>query len=236
VFAVGAVMIVVVALASILWTSNTPPDVAGPNREQAGNHLQTVFRNICFWRIAPLTFFAAGTLLAFQGLWAGPYLFDVMRLTEIEVGNLLLLMGIGVSSGFVLSGWFADRFGLARIIAIASTGFVLCQFALVFAPPLAVVRFIYMLFGFFGAFNIMLLAHARQAFPSTITGQAVTAVNLFGIGGTFLLQWWMGLIISAFIVDTAGHYPPQAYSAALLFTATGTLLTLIWYLPLLRRG
>ena len=70
-------------------------------------------------------------------------------------------------------------------------------------------------------------------FPLNITGKAVSAVNLFSIGGTFLLQWWMGLIIGAFGQDAAGHYPPAAYTAALLFTGIGTVLALLWYLPLL---
>lgn len=93
---------------------------------------------------------------------------------------------------------------------------------------------VYALFGFFGAFNIMLLAHARHIFPGTMTGQAVSATNLFGIGGTFLLQWWMGLIIGLFAADAAGSYPPQAYTVALLLTAVGTTLAVGWYLSLAR--
>jgi hypothetical protein len=80
----------------------------------------------------------------------------------------------------------------------------------------------------------MLLTQARHVFPATMTGRAVTAVNLFAIGGTFLLQWLMGLIIGAYPADAAGHYPPQAYTAALLFTGVGTIITLLWYLPMLR--
>ena len=60
------------------------------------------------------------------------------------------------------------------------------------------------------------------------------AINLFAIGGTFLLQWWMGLIVGLFPTDAAGAYPPAAYTAALLFTGIGTTLTLLWYLPMLR--
>lgn len=35
-------------------------------------------------------------------------------------------------------------------------------------------------------------------------------MNLFGIGGTFILQWAIGLMIGLFPADTAGHYPPVA--------------------------
>jgi hypothetical protein len=92
------------------------------------------------------------------------------------------------------------------------------------------------LFGVTGGFGAMLLAQPRLVFPLAITGQATTAVNVFAIGGTFLLQWWMGLIIGAFPVDAAGHYPPAANSAALATTAAGTLAALLFYLPLRRAG
>jgi len=144
------------------------------------------------------------------------------------------LMGIGTTVGFSVSGWLADQFGLMRVVIATGIFFILTQFILIFQPPLAIVSIIFIVFGFTGAFNIMLLAHIRQIFPTSMTGQAVTAVNLFGIGGTFLLQWWLGIIIGRFPLDRAGHYPPQAYTAALLFTAVGTLLALSWYLPVTR--
>jgi MFS family permease len=143
-------------------------------------------------------------------------------------------MAIGLAFGFLAAGPLADRYGIARVTVIASVFFTLCQFALALQPPLAWVVFLYTIFGFTGAFNIMIVTQARQIFPLTITGKAVTAINLFAIGGTFLLQWWMGLIIGFFPTDAAGAYPPQAYTAALLFTGLGTTVTLLWYLPMLR--
>jgi sugar phosphate permease len=201
----------------------------------AAGNLKTVFADARFWRIVPHNFFMAGTILAFQGLWAGPYLFDVLQLSNIQAGNVLLLLSIGATVGFTASGWLSDRLGLVRMVITSSVLFVICQLGLAARPPLEVVRLIYTVLGFTGGFNIMLLAHARHTFPPAITGQAVTAVNLFGIGGTFLLQWWLGLIVDAFPADAAGRYPPQTYTAALLFTAVGTGLALLWYLPMARQ-
>jgi predicted MFS family arabinose efflux permease len=235
VFVGGTIITTLIALMIMTWTRNTPPGVPWVGSTQAQGGLRDVFRDPRFWRIAPLTFFLAGTLLAFQGLWAGPYLFDVLRLSEVAAGNVLLAMGIGATIGFASSGWLADRFGIARVVVVSGIIFAACQFGLVLRPPLALVSVLYALFGLTGASNIMLLAHARQVFPPAITGQAVTAVNLFGIGGTFLIQWLLGLVIGAFPVDAAGHYPPLAHSTALLITAIGTTLTLAWYVPMLRQ-
>ena len=157
-----------------------------------------------------------------------------MGLTELEAGNLLLLMGIGTTLGFTASGWLADRLGLTQVIVTMGITFIITQFVLLLRPPLAVVSIIFILFGFSGAFNIMLLAHVRKIFSLEITGQAISAVNLFGIGGTFIVQWCLGLLIGGYTGDGAGHYPPQAYSLALSLTVIGCILTLAWYIPLAR--
>jgi predicted MFS family arabinose efflux permease len=235
VFVNGAVIVALVALSIVVWTRNTPPGVAWTGGQVSGVSLDKIFKDRRFWHIAPLNFFMAGTLLAVQGLWAGPFLFDVLRLSDLQVGNLLLLMGIGSTLGFSMSGWLADRLGLSRVVIVSGLIFVLTQFILILRPPsVSAISVVYVLFGFAGAFNIMLLAHARQIFPNHMTGQVVSAVNLFGIGGTFLLQWWLGLIIGFYPVESGGHYPPQAYTAAFLFTTIGTLLTLVWYFPVTR--
>jgi predicted MFS family arabinose efflux permease len=208
VFAIGAAVTAFIAVAILLWTRNTPPGVAWTGGVAGGGRIGDVFKDLRFWRVAPLVFFLAGGILGFQGLWGGPYLFDVLGLNDIQTGNLLLVLGIGATAGYTLSGWLADRFGLPRVIVASSSLFVLSQFGLAAHPPLILVSLLYLLFGFTGAFNVMLLAQSRLIFPLSMTGKAITAVNLFAIGGTFLLQWWMGLIIGLWPVDAAGHYPP----------------------------
>jgi predicted MFS family arabinose efflux permease len=235
IFLIGALLTALFAIAIMLWARNTPPGVPWTGGSNAEGTLMTIFRNRQVWRIIPLLFFLAGGLMGFHGLWAGPYLFDVYGLSPIAGGNILLWLGVGVALGYGASGWLADQFGLARILAIGGLLYTLSLFGLALLPPLPVVVVLYVLFGITGGFNVMLMAQARQLFPLAMTGKAVSAVNMFGIGGTFLLQWVMGLIINRFPADAAGHYPPQAYTTALLFLAIGSLLAYLWYLPLVRK-
>lgn len=232
VFVAGTVITVLVAILIMVGTRNTPPGTAWHGTQHNGGTLlpTAVFADRRFWRLVPLSFFMVGTMYAFQGLWAGPYLFDVLRLTDIETGNVLLVLSIGAVVGAVAGGWLTDRLGVVRVITTSAAVFAICQFALVLTPPLAVVTVIYAIFGFTGAFNIMLLAHARQSFPPEMTGQAVTAVNTFGIGGVFALQWFIGVVVGWFPQDAGGHYPPEAYMLALSITAVGTALGLGWYI------
>ncbi|MFO7632357.1 MAG: MFS transporter [Caldilinea sp.] len=235
VFVIGALLIVVAAAAIVVGTRNTPPGVAWSGRSVDLRSLRIVFADVRFWRMALLVFFTNGTLLAFQGLWAGPYLNDIYGVDAITRGNVLLLLSCGVTAGFLLSGWLSDRIGLANLVVIGGALFIVAQGLLALHPPLPWMAAAGVLFGVTGGFTIMLLAQPRYVFPVAMTGQATTAVNLFAIGGAALVQWWMGLIIGAFSAVGA-QYPPQAYSAALTASAIGTAIMLIFYLPMRRRA
>lgn len=233
VFVIGAAFVVLAAAAIVLGTRNTPPDVAWPGRTADLRALRVIFADVRFWRMALLVFFTNGTLLAFQGLWAGPYLTDRYAADALTCGNVLLLLSVGVTAGFLLSGWLSARLGLVRLVVTGSAVFVMAQLLLALQPPLPVVVITGTIFGASGGLTIMLLAQPRFVFPMTMTGQATTAVNLFAIGGAAFVQWWMGLIINLFPA-TNGHYPLEAYRTALLGAALGTTITLLFYLPMRR--
>jgi sugar phosphate permease len=79
--------------------------------------------------------------------------------------------------------------------------------------------------GFFGAFNILTLTQARELVAGHLVGRGTTLVNLFGIGGTFLLQWGVGGVVAAL-----------GYQAAFLGLLGLLLLAVVLYLPLLQRS
>ena len=235
-FGSGALLIALSAASIVLLTRNIPPGTSRPREGTDSGSLVAVLLDPGFWRIALLGFFVIGGLLGIQSLWAGPYLFDAAGLSKIAVGNMLILMALGLAAGYAAFGWLADRFGLVPMTLAGSGILVLCQLAFALGPPTVLMPLVCMLFGFSGGTSAVLLAHARVAFPPEMTGRVVSSVNLFGIAGVFLLQWLFGLIVDRFPVDAAGHYPPQAYTAAFLITAAGTFLAMIWYLPLARKG
>ena len=238
VFLWGAAVVTASAASIFFFTRNAPPGVALPRVEegQVSGGFLAVFADARFWRIAPLAFFAVGGLLGVQGLWAGPYLFDVVGLSKVPAGNVLLFMGVGAAAGAAASGLLAGRFGFYRVVLPCGTVFVLCQIAL--AARVAPAALPYLLFGFSAAACDVLLAHARAVFPPSMTGRVVTAVNLFGMGGVFVLQWAFGLVLDASqgSVSAAGGYPPAGYAVAFGLTAAGTTAALLFYLPLARKG
>lgn len=239
VFTYGAAIILLVAAAITVLTRNTPPGVTWiEQRSNVGMlaGLRRVFGDLRFWRIAPLIFFTNGTMLAFQGLWAGPYLFDVFGLEKVAAGNLIFLLSLGVTLGFLTSGWLADWLGLARVAATGTAACIVIQLALALQPTPGLLPALMFGFGLSVGFSILLLVQPRFLFPPELTGRAATGANVFSIGGTFVLQALMGVIIGAWPRDAAGHYPPEAYAAALTFTALGMLAALAWYWPMVREG
>jgi predicted MFS family arabinose efflux permease len=225
------------AAAIALWTRNTPPHVRWHAAEASSGRLSDVFRDIRFWRIAPLNFWLLGGTSAVQGLWAGPFLFDVLRLPNIAVGNLLLAMSAGVVVGYFVCGLLGELWGMARTVIGAALLSLLCQLVFILPGIWPLALFYAAFFGFGAActVNLLLLAQIRAVFPLSMSGRAATAVNMFGFGGAALIQWWMGLIIGAFAPDAQGHYPALAYTLAFLFMAIGVGLALVWYLPLTQR-
>ncbi len=179
-----------------------------------------------------------GPLLAFQTLWAGPMLFDVFGYDAVRTGNLLLLLSLGVTIGYAVSGALADRFGLARVSAVSLLVFAVSQ-ALLAAQLEPTLPWLLPLFGVAGGHCILALPNARRRMAAHRSGRATGTVNAASIGGVFALQWAVGVLVgrgAAVGGDALGGVDPAAgYRLALLVTSALTLLAWLAYLPLARR-
>jgi MFS family permease len=232
VFVLGAAVIFMSALALLVGTRDCPPgedavDIAAPP-----GGLRSVLSSLAFWRLASLDFFMVGSLLSMQGLWGGPFLLDVIGLDKVRAGTFLTLLSLGALVGYITSGRLADRLGSRRVTLLGGAVFTVAQGAVILLnllPAAWLAAPVFVVFGFGGAFNILLKAHARAVFPLGLTGRAVTAVNLFGIGGAFVVQWVQGLVIDAFGRLPEGGYPEEAYATAFALSAAGTLIAVAFY-------
>lgn len=219
------------ALLLMLVSRDAPAPVRTIVDAQTGR-LRDIFRDPRFWRLAAAAFAVTGSMFAYQGLWAGPFLRESLGLSEVTTGNLLFLLSSGVMLGYFGVGWLADRFGLERVALLGSGTFAVVQLTLAFfAPgwPLELLRGLFFAFGVLGAISLLYFAHAQRLFPH-MTGRATTAVNLFGIGGGALLQWGLGLVVGLFADTAAGK--PTAYSTLFLLTGALVAAATLAYAPL----
>lgn len=235
VFAGGAAVILASALL-VARFGHSPAITTAKEKDKGG--FSALFHRLDFWRIALLNFAVGGTLFTYQALWAGPFLSDVRGLDEVAVGNLLLLMGLGVMAGYFLMGRLSGRVGVPVTLVLGATVLTLVQVALALTSPTwphLVLAILLVSFGIAGAFNVLTFAHVRFIFPLSMTGRAITAMNIFGIGGSALLQWSLGVVIGLYPLVDGGRHPPEAYRISFLLTAGLTALACTLYLPLVRR-
>lgn len=238
VFQWGTLAVIASVSTLYLWSRDAPPGVQWRSRQESGG-LGRIFRDLSFWRIAFLDLAIVGAFLSVQGLWGGPFLYDVFGMARVQVGNLLSLMSGAALVGYVSGGWLSRRVRKEVLLVGAGSLFTLSLALMVVGGATGAVWTVWLAYPFFGfaaAFNPLLMAHARSVFPISMTGRAVTAVNFFAMGGAAATQWGMGLLIGSFGRDAQGHYPPEAFVLTFAISTVLTMVAIVFYLPLARRG
>ena len=79
-----------------------------------------------------------------------------------------------------------------------------------------------------GAGTVLSYSILAQYFPKEIAGRANAALNIFHIGGAFVLQEVIGWIINRWPAH-GGHYPAIAYKAALALMIVLQVIAIIWF-------
>ena len=194
--------------------------------------LKTVYADPRFWRLAPLSATCIGTAWALQGLWAAPWLSDVERLDRSGLLRHLLIMAIALSLGGLLWGVAVDRLrrrgvGPRALLGLVATMFIAAQLALILRLPLpSYVPWIVV--AAVGAGTVLSYAILAEYFPTELAGRANAALNLFHIGGAFVVQYMTGLVVQLW-APTDGHYPEIAYQTAFAFNVGLQIAAGIWF-------
>jgi hypothetical protein len=102
-------------------------------------------------------------------------------------------------------------------------------------PPKACTRpapagaiLVWAIVGSVGAATVLSFTILAEYFPSEIAGQANAALNFLHIGGAFILQYAIGIIVDIW-GSTGGHYPIIAYQAAFTIILCLQIMAWSWY-------
>jgi len=216
------------------------PAVASVARNAVADGLRIVYTDSRFWRLAPLSSTCIGTAWALQGLWAAPWLGDVEGFDRAGSLRYLFMMAIALSFGALLLGTMAVRLtrrgvGLRVLFGLLATVFVGAQLALIFRLPLP--SFVpWIVVAATGAGTVLSYAILAEYFPKEIAGQANAALNVFHIGGAFILQYMTGIVVQLW-APAAGRYPEIAYQTAFALNVGLQIAAGIWFgLPWIRSG
>ncbi|MGL5004291.1 MAG: MFS transporter, partial [Casimicrobium sp.] len=237
-FAVG-----VLSIAVALWLAFVVPDPAAIHAAQTNKEkvsVAVVLRSPLFWAVAPITCFGNAMGLAVQGLWAGPWLVDVVGMAPRDIGNSLLLISAGMFVANItlgtLMGRYVARGGSAPLFAcLGCVGCLIGLLPLVFSwksSPALLLTF----FGLTHVAGNLVFAALTPNFPSAVAGRLSTIINFMMFGLGFALQWCIGLIVNKFPTETPGRYAQAGYETAFIVVAAIEVAVIVWTLFALPRA
>lgn len=197
------------------------------------NGIKEVFTSLKFWQVAPLVALSQASFLAIQGLWAGPWLRDVIGLERGEAASLLFWVAVAMISGWIILGVLAERLA-GRGISLTATAvagmsiFMAVQFLVMVTPP-SWSSVVWLLFGFFGTAGIGSYAALSQKFALGLSGRVTTGVNLLVFVVAFSAQWAIGAIIELWPVGADGSYHVMGFRYGFGMMLALQVISLIWF-------
>ena len=185
-------------------------------RRNTVEDLKIIFRNKSFWAISIWFIMRGGALFGFFGLWAGPYLIDVYKLSGSAAGNVLSMVAFAIVSISPVMGHISDKTLMSRKKVLVGTSMinVLCWLVmLLFFQNLPVVA-LYIIFFFMGitisSVGTIAIVTAKELFPHEMAGTSMGATNLFPFVGAVIFQPFMGYVLDKG-GKISGMYTPSSY-------------------------
>src|SRR3954468_12338320 len=128
-----------------------------------------IYSSATFWRIVLPLVFGQATYLALQGLWLGPWLYDVAQLERRQVAHYLLITVLGYIGGSLFFGVTADRVaqhGMSRLQVYKIGLFIaLAMLALIAAGVHKALGLLLALYAFAGISSSLAYALLTPLFP-----------------------------------------------------------------------
>ncbi len=224
---IGIITAILLAMATF-FVVDSPPNFKreGLRKED----LKLLLFNTSLWLLAISSLLRYGAVMGFQGLWGGPFLIDVHKMSKTMVGTVLMVFGIGSIFGAPLLGRISDIVGQRKtILVLCGIGFLFSWFPLVLLPEklnFIEINLISFSLGLFSSGGPIAYAIVKESFPLRMTGLAVSFINVFPFIGAGLFQTIMGYLMDL-IGKVNGVYPVEAYQLSFEVCLLASFISLI---------
>lgn len=227
----GLSVLIGVLVFTVVPEKKGPPSHESLTAQLGG--IKEVFTSLKFWHIAPLVTLSQAAFLSIQGLWAGPWLRDVIGLERGAAASVLFWMAVAMICGFIGLGSIAARLarkGISPAVtsAVCMGLFMSVQF-LVLITPKDWYFIIWLFFGFIGTAGIIAYAGLSQLFEVRLSGRVTTGVNMLVFVATFATQWLIGIIIELWPVGADGKYHEMGFYYGFGLILVLQVTSLLWY-------
>lgn len=159
------------------------------------------------WTIIIMFFVWYGTIMAFQGLWASPWLINSYGMTKAQAASIISLIPLGMVFGCPLSGYFADKIFKSRFKVLV-TGIIITialWIPLVFmvnSLSPGFIKVLMFLYGFFNGFFVVMYANLKENVEPAVQGTATGFLNTFVfVGGAVFQNITSAIIAKAPVVN-----------------------------------
>lgn len=186
-----------------------------------------------YWIISWGTFCRYGVFAAVQTLWAGPYLLNVMALSQVATGNVLFSLNLGVILGGPVYGMLSDKIFKTRKWILV-TGFLSLALTMAILASLGsqtsffMLAVIFFCLGVFNSTGTIMYSHIKERMPIEKAGTAMTGINFFTMVGAAVFLQGLGTLMQHLYPGAA--LGPEAFTAAFLLCAVCLFLVSFLYL------
>ena len=223
-------------LIGLLVLTVVPEKKTSSPRESLGAQIEgikEVFTSLKFWHIAPVVTLSQAAFLSIQGLWAGPWLRDVVGLERGVAASVLFWVAVAMICGFIGLGYLAAQLakrGISPALtsAVCMGLFMFVQLLVLITPP-SWYLFNWVIFGFIGTSGIIAYAGLSQLFEVRLSGRVTTSLNMLVFVTTFVAQWMIGVIIEMWPMGADGSYNKQGFYFGFGLMLVLQISTLLWY-------
>jgi len=160
--------------------------------------LLMVLKNRATWPGLWVNTGLAGSLFAFAGLWAVPFLRDVYGMDRAAATDHTSLLLIGFAIGGFFIGTISDRLGRRKpVMFAAALGYSLCWLPLLFGMQMSSLFSLSLFFvmGLFAPGFTLSWSCAKEVNPHALSGMATSVVNIGAFLGAAILQPLVGWAI-----------------------------------------
>ena len=238
-FQIFAGALLLIALSFLLLVPALPQSALSTAREATLSY-GTLFKDPRLWRLAVLSGLSIGSAWALQGLWAAAWMSDVVGFDRPTLVAYLFVMSLALSAGALGLGAaisFLKRWGVGPSKILPGLVLLLMAAEFLLSVRQLVPSIIpWCLVAFMSAGTVATYSITASHFDGSTLGRVNGAINLFHIGGAFLVQSAVGLILSRWEPTAPGHYPAHAYTVMLVVLISGQAAALFWYLRPAKSG
>jgi predicted MFS family arabinose efflux permease len=194
-----------------------------------------IFGSMAFWRIAAPLVICHSAYLALQGLWLGPWLYDVAQQPRPSVSGYLFITAAAYTAGSVFFGVSSDRLARSGVSRLAmfklGLAISLAMYCLIAAGTRTGLAAILAVYGFTTISGALAYPLLTMVFAPEMTGRVNTASNVLMFSAAFAFQWVIGAVLRLYpVID--GQYAPQGYGTALWGLGLLQLAVLAWLIPM----